>query len=62
MKVKIPVGTDMTDVEHLTIGKEYKVGGTSEYGGEMRDDNGLSMYIYIPNSAHLKGQAWEIVE
>jgi hypothetical protein len=64
MKVRIPEGTDMTQVKCLTMGKEYTIKGSNYngWGGSIQDDKGFPLFIFILDSAHLEGQAWEIVE
>lgn len=47
---------------YLTPGKRYEIVKDSNDTGWMYNDDGHSIYLYIPNCAHLDGNAWSVEE
>jgi hypothetical protein len=65
----IPEGTDMSNIDYLTIGKKYKIlrlDGNHDHdnglGFEIKDDLGDIIYCCSMGSSHLNYQNWEIQE
>jgi hypothetical protein len=64
----IPKGTDMSNIDYLTIGKKYLIKNCNKikrYDGlyfEMVADNGLILYCLEFGCPNLSSQNWEIQE
>ena len=64
----IPEGTDMSEVNYLTVGKKYLIKNCNKIKRgnglyfEMIADNGFEMYCLEFGCPHLNNQNWEIQE
>jgi len=48
--------------EYLTAGKEYETTKNTEKGAYILDDDDCEIFVYLPESFHIGGEAWEVIK